>query len=371
MRVGVVKEIKPDENRVALTPDGAQSLARAGHDVLVEAGAGTGSAIQDNDYVEAGARVAATADVWGTCDLVLKVKEPTPTEFHVLREGQVVFTFLHLAADRALTQALVDSGAAAVAYETVEVNGALPLLAPMSAVAGRLAAQVGAHFLGRPSGGRGLLAGGVAGVEPATVVILGGGVVGYNAAVIAIGLGAKVVILERSIDRMRHLEEVLRGRVALVMSSSLAIELALEDADLVVGAVLVPGARAPSVVSREMVAAMKERAVVVDVAIDQGGCFATSIPTTHADPVYLAEGVMHYCVTNMPGAVPVTSTRALTNATLPFVELIAATGLHASASSNPAVAKGVNVLAGNVVNEAVAEAHKLPYRPLADVLATT
>ena len=368
MRIGVAKEIKPDEYRVALTPAGALELINAGHDVAVETGAGVGSAFPDETYTRVGAQIASVDDVWERSDMVLKVKEPIAPEYERLREGQILFTYLHIAADEALTRALIDSGITAVAYETVEARGALPLLAPMSEVAGRLAPQAGAYFLEKPLGGRGLLLGGVPGVAPGRVVIIGGGVVGYNAAVIALGLGAHVTILDRSIDRMRHLEEVLSGRVTLLMSSSLQIAASVEDADLVIGAVLVPGALAPKLVTREMIAGMKEGAVVVDVAIDQGGCFETSHATTHADPVYVVDSVTHYCVANMPGGVPVTATKALTNATLPYVEAIARHGVREAVAADPALAKGVNVVEGKVTYEAVAEAHGLDYTPLEDVL---
>ena len=279
----------------------------------------------------------------------------------------MLFTYLHIAADEPLTRALLDSGITAVAYETVEKDsGALPLLAPMSEIAGRLAAQAGAYFLEKPLGGRGLLLGGVPGVAPGRVVVIGGGMVGYNAAVIAIGLGANVTILERSIDRMRHLEEVLSGRVSLVMSSSLQIEESVRDADVVIGAVLIPGAVAPKLLTRDMVAGMKDGSVLADVAIDQGGCAETSRPTTHSEPVYTVEGVTHYCVANMPGAVPITSTKALTNATLPYVEAIADHGL--AVARDPELARGVNVVDGKVTYEAVADAHGLDYQPLEDVL---
>jgi alanine dehydrogenase len=372
LRIGVAREIKTDEYRVALTPAGALELVRLGHDVVIEADAGAGSAFPDAAYERVGARIASTDEVWGSAELLLKVKEPEASEYARLREGMTLFTYLHLAADEPLTHALADSGAAGVAYETVETaRGALPLLAPMSEVAGKLASQAGAYFLEKPFGGRGLLLGAVPGVAPGRVVIIGGGIVGYNAAIIALGLGAQVTILERSIDRMRHLEEVLSGRVTLLMSSILQIEASVADADLVVGAVLIPGARAPKLVTREQIAAMKEGAVVVDVAIDQGGCFETSRPTTHTDPVYVVDDVIHYCVTNMPGGVPVTSTRALTNATLPYVEAIAEHGLRGAVAANPELAKGVNVLAGKVTYEAVAEAHKLAYTPLAEALAAS
>jgi alanine dehydrogenase len=368
MRIGVAKEIKPDEYRVALTPAGALELINAGHDVSVETGAGVGSAFADEAYERVGAQIVGVEDVWERSDMVLKVKEPIRPEYERLREGLILFTYLHIAADEPLTRALLDSGITAVAYETVEVGRSLPLLAPMSEVAGRLAPQAGAYFLEKPVGGRGLLLGGVAGVAPGRVVIVGGGVVGYNAAVIALGLGAQVTILERSIDRMRHLEEILSGRVSLLMSSSLQVAASVEEADLVIGAVLIPGALAPKLVTREMIASMKEGAVVVDVAIDQGGCFETSHATTHADPVYVVDGVTHYCVANMPGAVPITSTHALTNATLPYVEAIANRGLAAAVADDQALAKGVNVIDGKLTYEAVADAHGLDYTPLDDVL---
>jgi alanine dehydrogenase len=368
MRIGVAKEIKPDEYRVALTPAGALELIDRGHEVAVERGAGVGSSFGDEAYARVGAELTSVDEVWERSEMVLKVKEPIASEYARLREGQILFTYLHIAADEPLTRALLDSGTTAVAYETVEARGALPLLAPMSEVAGRLASQAGAYFLEKPLGGRGLLLGGVPGVAPGRVVIVGGGVVGYNAAVIALGLGAQVTILERSIDRMRHLEEILSGRVTLLMSSILQVAAAVEDADLVIGAVLVPGAVAPKLVSREMISSMQEGAVVVDVAIDQGGCFETSHATTHADPVYVVDGVTHYCVANMPGAVPVTSTKALTNATLPYVEAIANNGLRAAVAGDPALAKGVNVIDGKLTYQAVAEAHGLDYTPLGDVL---
>ena len=369
MKIGVAKEIKSDEYRVALTPAGARELGQRGHDVIVEQGAGKGSAFSDDAYDAAGARIASVERVWGEAELLLKVKEPIAAEYERLREGLVLFTYLHIAADEALTRALIDSGITAVAYETVEADsGALPLLAPMSEIAGRLAAQAGAYFLEKPLGGRGLLLGGVPGVAPGRVVVIGGGIVGYNAAVIAIGLGANVTILERSIDRMRHLEEILSGRVSLVMSSSLQIEESVKDADVVIGAVLIPGALAPKLLTREMVAGMKPGSVLADVAIDQGGLSETSRPTTHSEPVYTVEGVTHYCVANMPGAVPITATKALTNATLPYVEAIANHGLPEAVARDPALARGVNVLHGKITYEAVAEAHDLDYAPLEDVL---
>jgi alanine dehydrogenase len=369
VKVGVVKEIKADEYRVALTPAGARELVRQGHDVIVERGSGEGSAFPDTAYELEGARLGDAADVWAEADLLLKVKEPLPEEYGLLREGLVLFTYLHLAASAELTQALVASGAACVAYETVETDDrALPLLAPMSEIAGRLAAQAGAYFLEKPLGGRGLLLSGVPGVARGSVVVIGGGIVGYNSALIALGLGADVTIIERSVDRMRHLETALPGRVRLLMSSGLQIEESVAAADVVIGAVLIAGALAPKLVTHEMVRAMKDGAVVCDVAIDQGGCFETSRPTTHSEPVYVVDGVTHYCVANMPGAVPITATKALTNVTLPYVEAIAAHGLAEAVHRDPALARGVNVLEGHVTYEAVAEAHGLDYTPLEDVL---
>ena len=369
MRVGVAREIKTDEYRVALTPAGARELVQHGHDVLVETTAGDGSSFPDADYERVGARVVSVDDVWGQSELLLKVKEPIEPEYGRLRDGLVLFTYLHIAADEPLTRALAESGIAAVAYETVETDDRrLPLLAPMSEIAGRLAAQAGAYFLEKPLGGRGLLLGGVPGVAPGRVTVLGGGIVGYNSAIIALGLGAQVTVLERSIDRMRYLDEILSGRVSLVMSSSLQVEESLAEADVVIGAVLIPGARAPKLVTRAMLADMKQGAVIVDVAIDQGGCFETARPTTHTDPVYEVDGITHYCVANMPGGVPITSTLALTNATLPYVEAIAEHGLAQAVARDPALARGVNVLDGKITYEAVAEAHGLDYTPLEDLL---
>jgi alanine dehydrogenase len=368
LKIGVAKELKTDEYRVALTPAGARELGQRGHDVIVETGAGEGSAFSDAAYEAAGARIGSVDDAWADAELLLKVKEPIRSEYERLREDLVLFTYLHIAADEPLTRALLESGITAVAYETVETDsGALPLLAPMSEIAGRLAAQAGAYFLEKPLGGRGLLLGGVPGVAPGRVVVIGGGMVGYNAAVIAIGLGANVTILERSIDRMRHLEEVLSGRVSLVMSSSLQIEESIRGADVVIGAVLIPGAVAPKLITREMVVGMKDGSVLADVAIDQGGCAETSRPTTHSEPVYTVEGVTHYCVANMPGAVPITSTKALTNATLPYFEAIADFGLAEAVARDPELARGVNVVDGKVTYEAVADAHGLDYQPLEDV----
>jgi alanine dehydrogenase len=369
MRIGVAKEIKPDEHRVALTPAGARELTQKGHEVVVEHGAGEGSALPDAAYEAVGARIGSVDDVWGSSDLVLKVKEPLPAEFDRLREGLILFTYLHLAADEALTRALLESGAICIAYETVETDDRqLPLLAPMSEVAGRLATQMGAWALEKAQGGRGILLGGLPGVPPAKVVVLGGGIVGYNAALIAVGMQADVWVLDKSVQRMRDLEMMLDGRITLAMSNQLAIDEAVENADLVIGAVLIPGARAPKLITREMLPALKPGAALVDVAIDQGGCFETSHPTTHSDPVYIVDGIVHYCVSNMPGAVPITSTAGLTNVTLPYVEQIADLGVREAVAKSRALGRGVNVFEGKLTYEAVAEAHGLEYSPLDEVL---
>jgi alanine dehydrogenase len=369
MRIGVAKEIKPDEHRVALTPAGARELAEKGHDVVVEHGAGEGSSLPDAAYEAVGATIVSVDDVWGTPDLVLKVKEPLPAEFGRLREGLILFTYLHLAADEELTRALLDSGAICIAYETVETDDRqLPLLAPMSEVAGRLATQMGAWALEKAQGGRGILLGGVPGVPPAKVVVLGGGIVGYNAALIAVGMQADVWVLDKSVQRMRDLEMMLDGRITLAMSNQLAIDEAVENADLVIGAVLIPGARAPKLITREMLSGLKSGAALVDVAIDQGGCFETSHPTTHSDPVFVVDRIVHYCVSNMPGAVPITSTAGLTNVTLPYVEQIADLGVREAVTRNRALGRGVNVFEGKLTYEAVAEAHGLEYSRLDEVL---
>jgi alanine dehydrogenase len=370
VKVGVVREIKADEHRVALTPAGARELIERGHEVTVEAGAGEGSSFPDSAYTAVGARVAPVDEVWGTVELLLKVKEPLPEEYARLREGLVLFTYLHLAADEVLTQRLLDSGATCIAYETVQAeDGRLPLLAPMSEVAGRLATQMGAWALEKAQHGRGILLGGVPGVPPARVLVLGGGIVGYNAALIAVGMQADVWVLDRSVERMRELEMMLDGRLTLAMSSRLTIEEALPDSDLVIGAVLIPGARAPKLVTRAMLGSMKPGSVLVDVAIDQGGCFETSRPTTHSDPIYDVDGIVHYCVANMPGAVPISSTKALTNVTLPYVEEIADRGVREAVAASRPLARGVNVVAGRLTYRAVAEAHGLPYTPVEDALA--
>jgi alanine dehydrogenase len=357
MRIGVPREIKPDEYRVAITPAGVRELCAHGHEVLVQAGAGEGSAIADQQYLAQGAHVVAdAATVFGAAELILKVKEPQPEEVELLRPGQTLFAYLHLAAAAGLAEALRQSGATCIAYETVEdPQGRLPLLAPMSEVAGKIATQAGAFMLEKPLGGRGVLLGGVPGVAAATVLVIGGGVVGMNAALIAIGMQADVFVFDRSIDRLRELEVAFGGRASTVHSSTLAIEEMLPLADLVIGAVLVHGARAPWVIRREQLALMKRHAVLVDVSIDQGGCFQSSRPTTHSEPTFEVAGVTHYCVTNMPGAVPITSTYALTNATLPYV-LELAEGVERALAERPALRMGVNVRGGEIVHPAVAEA---------------
>jgi alanine dehydrogenase len=359
MRVGVVTEIKPAERRVALTPAGAHELADRGHDVLVQAGAGEGSGFADSAYVAAGARIVEGAErVWAESELLLKVKEPIAPEHERLNGDATLFTYLHLAAAPRLTEALMASGTTAIAYETVTGRDGrgLPLLAPMSEVAGRLAAQAGAYFLQAPLDGRGVLIGGVPGVAPARVVVIGGGVVGTNAARVAVGMGAEVTILERSIDRLIELEAFFDGRARVLMSDALTLREEVSRADVVIGAVLVAGAAAPKLITREMLADMRSRAVIVDVAIDQGGCAETSTPTTHDDPTYLVDDVLHYCVANMPGGVPATSTRALTNATLPYVLALADHGPDGAFERIPGLRDGLNVRDGAITVPAVAEA---------------
>ncbi len=370
MRVGVPTEIKPDEFRVALTPAGVRELTGAGHEVVVQAGAGVGSAIGDDDYVAQGARIVAdAAAVFAEADLVVKVKEPQPSEVALLEPRHVLFTYLHLAPDPELTRGLIESGATCIAYETVtDAAGRLPLLAPMSEVAGKIASQAGAFILERPLGGRGLLLGGVAGVAAGSVMVIGGGVVGQNAARVAVGLGADVFVYDRSIDRLRELDVAFDGRISTCYASALEIEQRLPEVDLVIGAVLVKGARAPHVITREQLKLMKERAVVVDVAIDQGGCFETSHPTTHSDPTYEVDGITHYCVANMPGAVPITSTQALTNATMPYLMMLANKGAEAALAADPGLADGLNVADGKLTNEAVAAAQGLEWTAPTEIL---
>jgi alanine dehydrogenase len=356
MRIGVPAEVKSDEYRVALTPAGAYELTRRGHEVWIEHDAGAGSGLDDAAYARVGAGIGDAAAAWG-CDLVLKVKEPQPPEFGFLRDDQVLFTYLHLAANAGVADALRRAGTTGIAYETVEDrDGRLPLLAPMSEIAGRLAVQAGARYLERPLGGRGVLLGGVAGVAPGSVVVIGGGIVGINAAVVAAGMQAHVAVLDTDLTRLRELELVLAGRITLLHSTRLAIEELLPTADLVVGAVLLPGARAPRVVTREALGLMRTGAVIVDVSVDQGGCVETTRPTTHSDPVYTVDGITHYCVANMPGAVPVTSTHALCNATLPYVLVIAEEGVTGALRTHAELRPGVNVRDGKLENAAVAEA---------------
>lgn len=357
MKVGVPSEIKVDEYRVAITPSGVRELTAHGHSIVIEKGAGEGSAISDAEYVGQGAEMLKDADaVFAEAEMILKVKEPQPEEVARLRPGQVLFTYLHLAPDPELTAGLVASGATCVAYETVEDSeGRLPLLAPMSEIAGKIATQAGAFMLEKPLGGRGLLLGGVPGVAAGKVMVIGGGVVGQNAADIAVGMGAEVYIYDRNIDRLRELEPLMKGLVSTCFASTLEIEQRLPDMDLVVGAVLVKGGKAPHVITRQQLSLMKPGSVLVDVAIDQGGCFETSHSTTHSDPTYVVDGVTHYCVANMPGAVPITSTWALTNATMPFVLKLADLGVHGALRSDSGFMKGLNVAAGRVTYEPVAE----------------
>ncbi|AXB45008.1 alanine dehydrogenase [Amycolatopsis albispora] len=370
MRIAVPREIKTHEYRVALTPAGVHELTRRGHDVFVEADAGLGSAITDEEYLSAGAKVIASADdTWAEGELVLKVKEPIAEEYARLRADQVLFTYLHLAADQPLTEALLKAGTTAVAYETVQTpNGALPLLAPMSEVAGRLAPQVGAYAMMKPSGGRGVLPGGIPGVHPARVVVIGGGVAGLNAARVALGLGSDVEILDTNVDRLRQIDNDFGGRIRTVTSNAFSVEQAVLEADLVIGAVLVPGAKAPKLVSNELVARMKPGSVLVDIAIDQGGCFADSRPTTHDEPTYRVHDSVFYCVANMPGAVPRTSTYGLTNVTLPYAVALADRGWQAALAADASLAKGLNTHAGQLTNEPVAVAHGLTHTPLSQVV---
>ncbi|HWC47825.1 MAG TPA: alanine dehydrogenase [Solirubrobacterales bacterium] len=370
MKIGVPSEIKSDEYRVAVTPAGVRELSEHGHEVLVQAGAGEGSAISDEDYRAQGAEIVPdAAGVFEAAEMVLHVKELQPEEIEMLRPGQLLFTYLHLAPDPEQTRGLCGSGVTAIAYETVEdSHGRLPLLAPMSEVAGKIATQAGAFMLEKPLGGRGILLGGVPGVAAANVMVIGGGVVGMNAAFIAIGMEADVFVYDRSIDRLRELEVIFGGRCSTVYSTRLAVEEMLPNADLVIGAVLVHGARAPYVIRREQLALMKPGAVLVDVAIDQGGCFETSRPTTHRDPTFEVDGITHYCVANMPGAVPITSTYALTNATLPYALALADHGVDEAIRKDPGLRPGVNVAGGKVTHPAVAEGVGMEYVPVEEAL---
>jgi len=372
MIIGVPQEIKPDEYRVGLVPAGAYSLVKAGHQVLVEQGAGVESGISDAEYKMAGAQIVAhREELFSQADMIIKVKEPLPPEYPLLREGQLLFTFLHLAALPDLTRNLLARGVIAIAYETVQLpDRSLPLLAPMSEVAGRLSVQEGAKYLERQEGGRGVLLAGVPGVPPGKVTIVGGGTVGTNAAKIAVGMGAAVTVIDANPARLRHLDDLFQSRVRTVMSSEYALTAMTAQSDLVIGAVLIPGARAPRLITREMVAGMHAGAVIVDVAIDQGGCFETSRPTSHSHPTFSLDGVIHYCVTNMPSAVCRTSTFALTNVTLPFVTAIANKGWKQALLDDPALAQGLNLCQGQVTHPAVAEAVGAPYRPIGQLLST-
>lgn len=371
MKVGVPTEVKNREYRVAITPAGVHQLAALGHEVLVQEGAGLGSAITDDEFRAAGATILPTAeDVWGSADLLCKVKEPVASEYPLLREDLVLFAYLHLAADRPCTDALLAAGTTSIAYETVQLpDGSLPLLAPMSEVAGRLSVQVGAYHLMKNEGGSGILLGGVPGTDAAKVVVIGGGVAGRHATEIAVGMRADVTVLDVSLPRLRELDAAFGGRIRTLASSAYAIERELLDADLVIGAVLVPGARAPRLVSDDLVARMKPGSVLVDIAVDQGGCFASTRPTTHDDPTFVVERSVFYCVANMPGAVPVTSTRALTNVTLPYLTVLADHGWRDALAADPALAAGLTTHAGLLFNDGVAAAHGLAAKPPADALA--
>ncbi len=371
MKVGIPREVKDNEYRVAITPAGVRELTAHGHEVYLEKSAGAGSSLDDEAYVAAGATIIPDPDeVWGAAGLILKVKEPIAGEYHRMREGQVLFSYLHLAADRACTDALLDSGVTGIAYETVQLaDGSLPLLAPMSEVAGRLAAQVGAYHLMRQGGGNGVLMGGVPGAYPAKVVVIGAGVSGGNAAAIAMGMGASVLVLDRNIARLRQLDALYQGRCQTIASNAYEIERAVLDADLVIGSVLLPGAKAPKLVSNALVKRMKPGSVLVDISIDQGGCFEDSHPTTHADPVFLVHDSVFYCVANMPGAVPHTSTYALTNVTLPYAVELADRGWRDALRADAPLARGLNTHQGRLTSAPVAQAHGYQAVPLADVLA--
>jgi alanine dehydrogenase len=371
MNVGVPAELKNNEFRVAITPAGVHELARAGHAVFIEAGAGAGSSLPDEEFAAAGAVILPTADdVWETAELVLKVKEPVPWEYQRMRPGQVLFTYLHLAASRECTEALLSRNVTAIAYETVQLpDGSLPLLAPMSEVAGRMAPQVGAHHLQRDGGGRGVLMGGVSGVYAAKVVVIGAGTSGMNAAAIALGMQAEVLLLDRNVARLRGADAIYQGHCQTLMSTAYGVERAVLDADLVIGAVLVPGAKAPTLISNALVARMKPGSVLVDISIDQGGCFEDSRPTTHAEPTYLVHDSVFYCVANMPGAVPHTSTYALTNVTLPYALQVANRGWREALRNDDALALGLNTHGGELTSAPVAESLGLPHVPLDEVLA--
>lgn len=370
MRIGVPKEIKDHEYRVGIVPSGVKALVDAGHKVFIEKGAGTGSGIADSEYRLAGAKIIQSAkELYASSEMVVKVKEPLNAEYPFLKENQILFTFLHLASDINLTQALIDKKIIAIAYETIQLNnGTLPLLTPMSEIAGKLSIQIGASYLQKDKGGRGVLLGGVPGVKPGTVVIIGGGVAGINAAKIAVGLGAEVIVFDINMERLTYLDDIFRGRIITLMSNSENIKKFAVYADLLVGAVLIPGARAPVLIKKDLVTQMKPGTVIVDISMDQGGCIETCRPTTHSNPVYEVNGVIHYCVTNIPASVSRTSTFALTNVTFPYVLKIANRGVHQAAAIDEALARGINVLKGKITHAAVAESFRFKYEPLKDLL---
>jgi len=370
MIVGVLKEIKSKENRVAMTPAGVEMMLAHGHSVQVETTAGEGSGFSDQQYERAGARITGSAiEIYRQCEMIMKVKEPLPVEYPMIRSGQILFTYFHFAASEELTQVITNSGSIAVAYETVEnAKGSLPLLTPMSEVAGRMAIHEGSKYLEKTYGGKGILLGGVPGVEPGTIIVIGGGIVGINAAKMACGMGAKVYLLDTNLERLRYLSDVMPKNCFPLMSDPATLRRLLPEADLVVGAVLIPGAVAPKLVTRDMLKLMKKGSVIVDVAIDQGGCVETARPTTHDDPIYEVDGIIHYCVANMPGAVSMTSTVALTNATLPYALELADKGYKLAARENPELAKGINILEGKITYKGVADAFNLEYEPLESIL---
>ena len=369
MIIGVPKEIKPNENRVGLTPAGVMEFVHHGHTVLVQKGAGLGSGIEDDEFVKAGAEIVDTAEeIFKEAQMIIKVKEPQPVEIEMMQEGQIIYTYLHLAPDRKQTEGLMKRKVVAIAYETIEVDGKLPLLEPMSEVAGKMASIMAAYYLAKPYGGIGVLAGGVTGVHSAKFVILGGGTAGLNAAKVASGMGASVFVLDINVERLRYLEDVLPKNCQMIMSNKFTIAEEIKDADAVIGTVLIPGAKTPRLITRDMLKTMKKGAVIVDVSIDQGGCVETSRPTTHADPVYEVDGVLHYCVANMPGAYARTSTFALTNATLPYGLIIADLGYKEAAKRYKPIAKGINVLNGKITCKPVAEAHGMEYTPLEELI---
>jgi alanine dehydrogenase len=365
MKIGIPKEIKDNEYRVAITVGSTEMLVRAGHQVLIQKSAGEGSGITDQEYQKVGAQILDTAaDVWSQTQMIMKVKEPQESEFKYLREGLILLTYLHLAAEPELTRKLVDKKVTAIGYETIQLpSGILPCLTPMSEVAGRMSIQIGARYLEKENEGRGKLLGGVPGVRPADVVVVGGGIVGYNAAKIALGMGAHVTVIDMNAERLRYVEDIIHGRITTLISNYRNIAEAVRDADLVIGAVLIPGAKAPRLVTREMVETMKKGSVIVDVSIDQGGCIETAHPTTHSDPIYTVNGVIHYCVTNIPGAVPMTSTYALSNATLPYAMKIANMGIERALEADTALALGLNTCEGRVTYKPVADAHGMAYVP--------